>query len=283
MPRTPVPRIEETVVLVTGASGGIGRAVAKAFAGAGARVFGTSRKPASVRDAPAGVEFLEWDAHEESSADACAAAALERAGRVDILVCNAGIGIGGSIEDVPMADAVRQFDANVFGTLRMLRAVLPGMRQRCSGLVLVVGSAAGRIAVPFQGHYSASKFALEGLVESLRLELRPFGVRAALIEPGDTRTGFTDSRRSLPSSPAYAEAATRAIGVMEKDERSGADPAGVGALALRLARRRRLRVRYPIGPAFQLLALGLKRILPSRAFEAFLAVYYKVPRTGVRP
>ncbi len=283
MPRILVPRIEETVVLVTGASGGIGRAIASAFAGAGARVFGTSRDPASVRDAPEGVEFLEWDAHKESSADACAASALERAGRVDILVCNAGMGIGGSIEDVPVADAIRQFDANVFGVLRMLRAVLPGMRQRYSGLVLVVGSAAGRIAVPFQGHYSASKFALEGLVESLRLELRPFGVRAALIEPGDTRTGFTDSRRSLPSSPAYAEAATRAIGVMEKDERSGADPAGVGALALRLARRRRLRVRYPIGPAFQLLALGLKRILPSRAFEAFLAVYYKVPRTGVRP
>jgi NAD(P)-dependent dehydrogenase (short-subunit alcohol dehydrogenase family) len=195
-------------------------------------------------------------------------------------VCNAGSGIGGSIEDVALADAVHQFDANVFGTLRMLRAALPGMRRRRSGLVLVMGSAAGRIAVPFQGHYSATKFALEGLVESLRLELLPFGIRAALIEPGDTRTGFTDSRRTLPTSPEYAEAARRAIGVMEKDERSGAAPERVGALALRLARKRSLRVRYPIGPAFQLLALGLKRVLPSRVFEAFLAVYYKVPRSG---
>ena len=279
MARIIVPRIEDSIVLVTGASSGIGAEIAAAFARSGARVFGTSRKP-ELATAPAGVELLAYDSFVDGSGEACVRAVLERAGRLDVLVCNAGMGIGGSVEDVPLADARLQFEANVFGPLALIRAALPGMRKRGSGFVLVMGSAAGRIAVPFQGHYSAAKFALEGVVESLRLELGPFGVRAALIEPGDTRTGFTGARRVLDSSPDYVEACARAIGVMEKDERSGADPARVGNLAVRLARKRSLRVRYPIGPAFQRLALGLKRVLPSRAFEAFLAVYYKIGSRG---
>jgi NAD(P)-dependent dehydrogenase (short-subunit alcohol dehydrogenase family) len=150
-------------------------------------------------------------------------------------------------------------------------------RQR-AGTIVNVSSIAGRMGIPFQALYSASKFAVEGLTEALRLEVAPFDIRVALVEPGDFRTGFTASRRMTcaSGSDAYRDAAARALAVMEHDETHGSSPEPVARLVARLVSARSPRLRHPVGPLSEIVALGLKRVTPSRLFERGLAAYYKV-------
>lgn len=263
------------VVLVTGATSGLGKACAEHLASCGYRVYGTGRRPSAPETA--GVTLLAMDVSDDGSVKDAVRTVLDREGRIDAVLCNAGYGIAGPVEETPMSEAKAQFETNFFGTLRTIQAVLPDMRRSGRGCILVVGSMAGLAAVPFQAMYSATKFALEGLVEALRLETRAFGIRCAVVEPGDHRTGFTEARRktAVPGSP-YAEAMGRSLGVMEAEERNGADPQEMARLVERLLRKRRLRVRYMVGPGFQKLAMMLKRILPSRTFEWIIALYDKV-------
>ncbi len=184
------------VVLVTGASSGIGRACAEFLAGRGYRVYGGSRRLV----AGSVVESISMDVGDDASVHAAVSTILAREGRIDILVNNAGIAIAGAVEDTSVEEARDQFDVNFFGVLRVCRAVLPAMREQGAGYIVNIGSIGGLIAIPFQGFYSASKFALEGLSESLRLEVRQFGVHVVLIEPGDHRTGLTDNRRRTAES-----------------------------------------------------------------------------------
>ncbi len=262
------------VVLVTGATSGLGKACAEHLAALGYRVYGTGRKPAAAE--AGGVRLLALDVTDDTSVRKAVREVLDRESRIDAVVCNAGYGIAGSVEETPLSEAKAQFETNFFGTLRTIQAVLPSMRAAGRGRVLVVGSMAGLAAVPYQSMYSAAKFALEGLVEALRLETKAFGIRCAIVEPGDHRTGFTDARKksSAPGSP-YAGAMERCLGVMEKEERNGADPKDMARLVERLLRKDRLRVRYMVGPGFQKLAMNLKRILPSRAYEWIMSTYYK--------
>jgi NAD(P)-dependent dehydrogenase (short-subunit alcohol dehydrogenase family) len=161
--------------------------------------------------------------------------------------------------------------------MRVCRAVLPAMRLQGRGHILNVSSVAGRIGVPFQGIYSASKFAVEGLTEALRLEVAPFGIRAVLIEPGDFRTGFTANRRRAAGSDApYAARQASALGVMERDEMQAATPEAVGRLVHRVIMTRFPRARYAVGPPTEVLALALKRFAPSLLFEWGLAKYYRL-------
>ncbi|PKL08302.1 MAG: short-chain dehydrogenase/reductase [Spirochaetae bacterium HGW-Spirochaetae-7] len=202
---------------------------------------------------------------------------LAKGNRIDALVCCAGMGIAGAVEETPIAEASRQMDVNFMGVVRIVKAVLPGMREN-GGTILVVGSMAGLTGIPFQSFYSASKYALEGFVESLRMELCGFPVRVALIEPGDFKTGFTSARRilGLGEGSPYAVAGRRAIGVMEDSERAGYDPVLVARLALKLISRKRLRSRYTVGPGFQKFAMVLKRFIPHRLYEALFMIYYKL-------
>ncbi len=263
------------VILVTGATSGLGKACAERLASRGFRVYGTGRKPAA--SAAGGVTLLAMDVTDDASVAGAVREILAREGRIDGVVCNAGYGIAGSVEETPLSEAKSQFEVNFFGTLRTVRAVLPVMRAAGNGCILVVGSMAGLAGVPYQSHYSAAKFALEGLVESLRMETRAFGIRCAVLEPGDHRTGFTDARKKSghPGSP-YAAVMERSLGVMEKEERNGADPGGMARLVEKLLRKKRLRVRYMVGPGFQKLAMILKRLLPSRAYEWIMSLYYRV-------
>ncbi len=263
------------VVLVTGATSGLGRAVAERLASSGYRVYGTGRNPKT--DESPSFTLIRMDVTDEKSVRAAVQEILEKEGRIDAVLCNAGSGIAGSVEETPIQEVRYQMETVFFGTLRTLQAVLPAMRKKGGGVVLCVSSIAGRAAVPFQGFYSASKYALEGLVESLRYEVRPYNIRCALIEPGDFRTGFTDARKKTASleSP-YSEAMARALGVMEKDERSGFPPARMAELVERLLSKKKLRVRYTVGPAFERFAAGIKRVLPSRVYESLFALYYRV-------
>ncbi len=280
-PRTPTG----PVVLVTGASSGFGRAIAARLARHHYRVYGTSRHaPAALADpapesAAAYPVLVRMDVRIDASVDAAVAAVTRREARIDAVVNNAGIGIAGAIEDTTSDELHHQFDTNVFGPLRVCRAVLPHMRRQGSGRIVNVGSLAGLIALPFQGAYSASKFAVEGATDALRLEVRAFGIHVSLVEPGDFRTAFTDNRvRTSASriSPAYRERMEAALAVMERDEREGPDPEMLAAVVQRVLEQRAPRPRYTAGRRLQRAAALLKRVLPAAAFDRLLAMTYRL-------
>ena len=178
-----------SVVVVTGASSGIGRAAAEMFVARGCRVFGTVR---DLRKAPAlpGVEFVEMDVREEGSVQAGIEFIVEQATRIDVLVNNAGMMMIGAVEETATAEAAELFDTNVFGILRTTRAVLPYMRQQRRGRIVNVSSVLGVLPAPYMGLYAATKHAVEGLSESLDHEVRQFGIRATLVQPAFTRTNL---------------------------------------------------------------------------------------------
>jgi NAD(P)-dependent dehydrogenase (short-subunit alcohol dehydrogenase family) len=269
-------RPERKIVLITGARSGIGRACADALAVQGHQVFGTSRTPPS--ETP-GFTFLPMDVNDTDSVEAGVQSVLEETGRLDVVVNNAGFGYGGSVEDTSMAEAQALFETNVFGPKRVCQAVLPTMREQGSGLIVNVSSIGGLMGLPYQGLYSASKFAIEGLSEALRLEMKPFGVKVVMIEPGDFATGFTASRRRTLGCTAdspYAAACERSLVVMEHDETSSPPPDKVALAVERIINRPNPRLRYPVGPLPEIVAIYLKRIMPHRVFEWAIGKYYKV-------
>jgi NAD(P)-dependent dehydrogenase (short-subunit alcohol dehydrogenase family) len=264
---------QKKVVLVTGASSGIGRACAELLAAHGYRVYGASRRPVA---GPL-VESITMDVTNDASVRDAVAGVIAREGRIDIVVNNAGIGIAGAVEDTSVEEAREQFEVNFFGALRVCRAVLPVLRKQRASYIVNIGSIGGLIAIPYQGLYSASKFALEGLTESLRLELRQFGVRVVLIEPGDCRTGFTDNRRMTADSQsnlAYRVRFQRAVERMAADERNSAGPEAVARLLLRIVKKARPRLRYTAGPVPQRGAIWLKRVTPYALVEKLMDFYY---------
>jgi NAD(P)-dependent dehydrogenase (short-subunit alcohol dehydrogenase family) len=251
------------VVLVTGGSSGIGKACADLLP-----VYGFKVIPAS-RYHP---EF-PLDVTNDSSVDRLITEIIEKEGRIDAVVNNAGIVIAGAVEDTTPEEALRQLDTNLLGVLRVTRAVLPYIRRQGSGNIINIGSIGGLLAIPYQGIYSASKFALEGLTESLRLEVKQFGIHVSLVEPGDHRTALTRNRVRTAAS-TYGERAERAIGKMAKDEQAGPDPDGVARVVLKVLESRRPRLRYTTGPAIQRAAVLLKRIAPYSLIERIMDIYY---------
>jgi len=216
---------EARVVLVTGASSGFGRSICEHLAAKGYRVYGASRRT----QPPGGpFPFVEMDVDREESVAAAITEVVAREGRLDAVVGNAGMGIAGALEDTSYEEAFAQFQTNFFGNHRLCRAALPHLRQRTLAHIVIVGSLAGIVGIPFQGMYAASKFALEGYCEALRIELRGSPVRVTVLEPGDFATGFTSARTAVAASGAgslYQAAFGRALATIEADERSGADPA----------------------------------------------------------
>jgi len=264
------------VALVTGAASGLGRATARRLSEAGQRVFGTYL-PSDPGDPFPGVEMVPVDVDVDESVEAAVAAVREAAGHIDLLVNCAGFGIAGPVVETTLEEAHRQFETNVFGVLRMCRAVVPGMRERGKGTIVTIGSIGGVIALPYQGVYSATKFALEGLMEAMRIELRPFGIRVVLIEPADFHTGFTEARRTIEAMEGSPERDRfdRSLEVIEHDEVNGSDPAMMGELVERIARRRRPRLRYTVGEPSERLAAVLKRVVPYWAFERIIRQHYR--------
>lgn len=264
------------VVLITGASSGLGLASARHLARCGYRVFGTSRHSQAAGSEP--FAWVQMDVDDEGSVRQGVAEVLQQAGRVDVVVNNAGFGIGGAVEDTSLAEARAQLETIFFGTLRVCQAVLPGMRAQRSGLIVNVSSLGGIIALPFQGLYSAAKFAVEGLSEALRIEVRPWGIHVVLVEPADFRTDFTARRRpagDCGASSPYAAAFCRAMAVIEHDETHGSSPEMMGRLLARIIRSRSPRLRYMVGSFTEVLAGVLKPYLPQRLFEWIIRGHYR--------
>ena len=190
--------------------------------------------------------------------------AIDRSGGLDALVCNAGFGIFGSIEEVPLAAAREQFETNWFGALRVLREALPALRSAPSARIAIVGSLAGRAPIPFQAHYSASKAALDSLALALHNELFDTRVRVALIEPGDIRTAFNDATDfDLVRDSRYGERAARSRDVIERSMARAPGPEIVARVILRALTARRPRLRYAVGPDARLVSFA-RRWLPER-------------------
>jgi NAD(P)-dependent dehydrogenase (short-subunit alcohol dehydrogenase family) len=267
-------RENKRVVLVTGASSGIGLACATHLAGRGFRVYGTSRRAVA---APAAVTMLTADVTDCRSVEQALAVVLEREGQLDILVNNAGMGIAGPVEDTSIEEAKRQLEVNFFGAFRCCRAVLPVMRRQRSGYIVNIGSIGGVIAIPYQAMYSASKFALEGMSEALRMEVRPFGIRVVIIEPGDHKTALTQNRQVSKTSggeDAYGPSFQAALARTAHDEQSGPGPEQIARLLYRVVNQRNPGLRHTIGPGAQRAAVWLKRLLPYSVTEYTMRTYY---------
>ncbi len=276
--------MEAKVVIITGASAGIGKATAEYLMKKGFHVYGTSRKAmGNINDNTADdprsggfIRIIALDVTCENSVKTSVENIISKEGHVDILVSNAGAGIAGSIEDVSLPEASSQFDVNFFGTLRMIKTVLPYMRRKGYGKIIALSSIAGVISIPYQAHYSASKFAMEGLIEALRYEIAPFGIKACLVEPGDTKTDFTKSRvvaEGANEKSPYHTRFTESLARMEKDEQNGTSPVIVAKTIYKMIQKKNPPVRVAVGLQYKLI-LFLKRILPTRILEKVVGLLY---------
>ncbi|MDR3344370.1 MAG: SDR family oxidoreductase [Oscillospiraceae bacterium] len=259
-------------ILITGASSGIGEAAAQIFAADGWVVFAASRSGAC---SAAGAISLVMDVTDEESVARAVAYIKENGAALPRVVLHcAGYGIAGAAEDTPDADARAQFEVNYFGTLRVNRHILPLFREEGGGLAIMMSSVAGRLPLPYQSHYSASKYAIDSYTESLRMEGRQFGIRAALVEPGDTATGFTKARKmATPHGSPYRKNCESAVARMAHDEEHGASPLLPAKACLRLATMSNPPVRVTVGLPYKAVLL-LRRLLPARLCEAIMGKLY---------
>jgi NAD(P)-dependent dehydrogenase (short-subunit alcohol dehydrogenase family) len=256
----------EQVALVTGASSGIGAAAARELVGAGFTVFGTSRKAAAGEERD-GVVFLPLDVTDDDSVAGAVREVLDRSGRVDVLVNNAGLGIAGAAEESSIEQARALFDTNLFGSIRMTRAVLPQMREQGSGRVINVSSVLGLVPAPFGALYAATKHAIEGYSESLDHEVREYGIRVLLVEPAYTRTSF--DANAIPADeplPLYERRRGVQDIVLAEAIKGGDEPSVVGETIVAAATDTRPKLRYPAGTLARRVS-KLRRYAPSNLFD----------------
>jgi len=268
-------KTERGVALVTGASSGIGLATARALRRDGYRVFGTSRKP--MADTEDGVTMLVCDVADDRSVQNLIAEVVGRAGQIDLLVNNAGIGLLGGAEESSAAQAKALFDVNVFGVLRLTNAVLPIMRRQGKGRIVNLGSLLGLIPAPFNALYSSSKHAIEGYSESLDHEVRTQGIRVVLVEPGGIRTSFEDNiTRADNPLPVYDDARTGAETLMREVIDTGDAPEIVADMVVKAANAIVPKRRYTAGKLAGQVRF-MRRFLPEFLVDRSLRKYNRLP------
>ena len=276
----------QRVVLITGTSSGFGKACATYLHQKGYRVYGTSRSistfptiPLATTEQSKEFKLIPFDITSDDSVEQGIQWILEHEGHLDIVVNNAGYGIAGAVEDTTIEEAKAQFETNFFGVVRVCHVVLPIMREQNSGYLITISSMGGLVGIPFQGFYSASKFALEGLMESLRSEVKAYGIQVVLIEPGDFRTQFTANRRKVSAAEqgsVYETQFRKTLAIMEADEMNGPLPEEIGPLVEQIVTKKTPQSRYMIGKTSQKLLIKLKKIMPSRVFEWLFMKYYQM-------
>ena len=265
------------VILITGISSGFGKQTAELLATGGHTVYGTIRRDVEVSHT---VNGLKLDLTNNDSIRQAVQTVVQKEGRIDVLINNAGMHTGGPIETSPIENIKLQMDTNFLGTVNLTREVLPVMRKQGGGTIINFSSIGGLMGLPFQPYYSAAKFAIEGFSESLRMEVRHFNIKVVLINPGDFHTNNSANRRNFlaptDENDPYHEQYLRTLAIIEKDEGNGWEPQVLAKKLVKIVEYKNPRHRYIIASFEQKLAVALKYILPGKLFRMILEDHYKV-------
>lgn len=264
------------VVFITGGSSGIGKAIGELLHEKGYKVFGTSRDSSVYPDSV--FPLIDMNLTESDSINDAVSELIQQAGKIDILINNAGVGITGPLEETPIEETHYAMQVNLYGPMQVINAILPSMRKQKSGRILNITSIAGYMGLPYRGVYSASKGALGVITETYRMELRSFGIEMCSVAPGDFATNIAAGRYHAPvreDSP-YKEIYAESLKMMDEHVDDGSDPNQMADAVYKIIQKRKLKVHYKVGDSLQKLSTILKRILPSTIYEKMLRNHYKV-------
>lgn len=264
------------VILITGISSGFGKHTAKLLSEYGHKVYGTVRK---ATDSEAGVNLLEMDLLNIESIQNAVKQVIKNETRIDVLINNAGMHTGGSIETLPLDYVKKQMDTNFMGLVHLTREVLPVMRNQGGGTIINFGSIGGLMGLPFQGYYSAGKFAIEGFSEALRMEVKQFNINVVVINPGDFHTNNSANRRGFladSDNDPYKTQFSKTLSIIENDEAKGWAPEILAKKMVKIVECKKPGQRYIIASFEQKLAVVLKYILPGKIFGKILESHYGI-------
>lgn len=263
------------VVLITGASSGFGQSTAKYLTTKGYTVYGTSRKEMT----DSSIKMIKMDVCDKASITAAVDYIVEKEGRIDVLINNAGMGIGGCIELATDEEIDLQMSTNFRGMSNVCQCILPYMRNQRNGKIINISSIGGIMGLPYQGYYSASKFAIEGYSEALAAEVRGMGIKVVIVEPGDFATNFTSNRKNSDltlKNIDYSRSFNRSLKIIEKEENGGLKPIVLAKKIEKIIEKKNPRFRYVVANMEQRLSVLLKKIVPANMFIDILRNYYKV-------
>ena len=268
------------VILITGISSGFGKQIARLLAEKGHTVYGTVRNEPVSDPESSGVHQLRMDLTDSNSIKKAVSTVMASEGWIDVLINNAGMHTGGPIETSLIENIRLQINTNVIGTIELTREVLPIMRKQGGGTILNFSSIGGLMGLPFQGFYSTSKFAIEGISEALRMEVKQFNIKVVLINPGDFHTSNTANRRNFLAPTGkddpYREQYEKSLAAIEKDEANGWKPEVLARKIVKIVECKNPSQRYIISSFEQKLAVCLKYILPGKLFRMILQDHYKI-------
>lgn len=264
------------VVLITGGSSGIGKSIGEFLHHKGFVVYGTSRNPERVLNSV--FPLVALDVRDADSIHAAVAKVISISGRLDVVINNAGVGITGPLEEIPMHEIKNNFETNLFGPIEVMKAVMPQMRAQSSGLIINVTSIAGYMGLPYRSVYSASKGALELITEALRMEVKSFGVHITNVAPGDFATNIASGRFHAPvlKGSAYETPYGNTLKTMDEHVDSGSNPNEMAEAVYQIIQTPEPKIHYKVGVFMQKISIVLKRILPDKVYEKMLMNHYKL-------
>ncbi len=265
------------VVLITGGSSGIGKAIGEYLTEKGCIVYGTSRNPQNYISATK-FSLIKLDVNDNTSIVDAVSEVIKKEQGLDVLINNAGVGITGPIEETPDSEIQKAFNTNVYGPIRVIKAVLPQMRRQKSGQIINITSIAGYMGLPYRGIYSATKAALEITTEAFRMETMQFGIEMINVAPGDFATNIAAGRYHVPeleNSP-YKTSYGQTLKVMNKHVDHGENPVQMAKVIYGIIESRKPKTHYKVGAFMQKFSIVLKRILPGRTYERMLMKHYKL-------
>jgi NAD(P)-dependent dehydrogenase (short-subunit alcohol dehydrogenase family) len=266
----------EKVVLITGASSGIGKSIGEFLHNKGFIVYGTSRNPERILNSVFPLVALE--VRNPDSIHAAVSKIIATSGRLDIVINNAGVGITGPLEEIPMEEIKNNFETNFFGPIEVMKAALPQMRLQKSGLIINITSIAGYMGLPYRSVYSASKGALELVTEALRMEVKSFGIQITNVAPGDFATNIASRRFHAPviKDSAYEIPYGNTLKMMDEQVDSGSNPDEMAKAVYEIIQNPNPKIHYKVGVFMQQFSIVLKRILPDKVYEKMLMNHFKL-------
>lgn len=262
------------VALIVGASSGVGKACAEFLANQGYSVYGTSRKASYESLSDSKINMLPLDVTKTETIDRAIQYVLEKEGEINVLINCPGYGLTGAVEDLSSLEVHDIFETNFFGIMMMCQKIIPIMRKQKKGLIVNISSVAGFISIPFQSMYSATKYALEAMTEALRIEVKPFGVRVSLIEPGDMKTEFSRVTTKNFQESVYHDQCQNAVNEMIRSEQKGPDASVVIKELKKILKSKNPPIRRVVGFQYKLISI-LKRFMPSKIVEYFVTKIYQ--------